>query len=493
MTMHFVERSNGIQFIHPMRIMKRLQAVRTLFLMLAGLLTGAASAQALPPDVIEALTRTDIPASAVGIYVQEVNGDRPPITLNATAPLNPASTMKLVTTNAALELLGPVYKWKTQAYTSALQVGDVLHGDLIIRGSGDPKLVLEKFWMFLREIRSRGIREIRGDLLLDRTMFEAGAHDAAMFDGDPLKVHNVGPDALLLNFKSIGFRFVPNEASGAVNVAVDPPIDGYPVIAPKLSNGECGDWKSKLQAVVTDHDTGFSGAFPASCGERNWHVHPYQMTQNRYFEVVFRKMWSELGGTLIGEVKNGGIPVNARLAGEAESAPLSEVIRDINKYSNNVMARQLLLTLAADVFKVPANAERGAQVIKAWMNRKNINAPELVVENGSGLSRVERISAETLGRMLVAAFGSPMMPEFISSLPLAGYDGTMRQRLKARTVSGNAHIKTGSLTDVRAIAGYVLAASGRRYALVFIINHPNAPLAGHEAQDALLQWVYEQG
>jgi D-alanyl-D-alanine carboxypeptidase/D-alanyl-D-alanine-endopeptidase (penicillin-binding protein 4) len=217
------------------------------------------------------------------------------------------------------------------------------------------------------------------------------------------------------------------------------------------------------------------------------------MTQNQYFEAVFRRMWTDLGGTLIGEVKNGGIPVNARLVGELESGPLSDTIRDINKYSNNVMARQLLLTLAAGVFKLPASPERGAQAIKTWMNRKNISASELVVENGAGLSRSERISAETLGRMLVAAFRSPTMPEFISSLPLAGVDGTMRERLKARTASGHAHIKTGSLTDVRAIAGYVLAASGRRYALVFIINHPNAPAAGHEAQDALLQWVYEQG
>jgi D-alanyl-D-alanine carboxypeptidase/D-alanyl-D-alanine-endopeptidase (penicillin-binding protein 4) len=476
-----------------MRILTRLQAYLPLFLLLSCLLSGVASSQALPPNVIEALTRTDIPASAVGIYVQEISGADRPITLNATAPLNPASTMKLVTTNAALELLGPAYTWKTQAYTSALQVGDVLHGDLIIKGGGDPKLVLEKFWLFLREIRVRGIREIRGNLLLDRSFFEAVEFDAALFDGDPLRLYNVGPDALLLNFKSIGFRFFPNEATGTVAVLTDPPIDGVPAIAPRLTNGECGDWRGKLQAVFDERNVSFPGSFPAACGERAWYVHPYRMTQNQYFEAVFRKMWTDLGGNLVGEVKSGDIPVNARLVGESESAPLSETIRDINKYSNNVMSRQLLLTIAAEFFKMPATTERGAQAIKTWMNLKNIAAPELMVENGSGLSRIERISAETLGRMLVAVFGSPTMPEFIASLPLAGHDGTMRQRLKARTASGNAHIKTGSLTDVRAIAGYVLAASGRRYALVFIINHPNAPVAGHEAQDALLQWVYEQG
>lgn len=476
-----------------MRILKRLQAVRSLFFLLVCWSAGAVSAQALPPEVIAALTRTDIPANAVGIYVQSINGDRPPITLNATTPLSPASTMKLVTTNAALELLGPVYKWKTQALANALQVGDVLHGDLVIRGTGDPTLVLEKFWLFLRELRIRGLREIRGNLLLDRTMFEATDFDAALFDGDPLRLYNVGPDALLLNFKSIGFRFLPNAENGTVNVLVDPPIDGYPVQAPMLSNDACGDWKSKLQAVFNGHEAAFSGAFPATCGERTWYIHPYQMTQNQYFESVFRRMWTDLGGTLIGEVKTGEIPINARLIGEFESGPLSEVIRDINKYSNNVMARQLLLTLAADTFKLPGNLERGAQAITAWLSRKNISAPELIIDNGSGLSRSARISAQTLGRMLIAAFRSPTMPEFISSLPLAGIDGTMRRRLTEQTAAGNAHVKSGSLTDVRAVAGYVLAASGRRYAVVFIINHPNAPAAGHEAQDALLQWVYEQG
>ncbi len=476
-----------------MRILKRLQAVRSLFLLLVCWSAGTVSAQALPPDVIAALTRTDIPATAAGIYVQALDGGNPPITLNATTPLNPASTMKLVTTNAALELLGPIYKWKTQAFANALQVGDVLHGDLIIRGGGDPKLVLEKFWLFLRELRIKGLREIRGNLLLDRSMFEADAYDAALFDGDPLRLYNVGPDALLLNFKSIGFRFLPSTENGTVNVLVDPPIDGYPVQVPALSNDACGDWKSKLEPVFNGSETRFLGAFPASCGERAWYIHPYQMTQNQYFESVFRRMWTDLGGTLIGEVKNGEVPVNARLIGEIESAPLTEAIRDINKYSNNVMARQLLLTLAAETFKLPANPELGAQAVTAWLGQKNISAPELIIDNGSGLSRIARISAQTLGRMLVAAFRSPTMPEFISSLPLAGIDGTMRRRLSEQTAAGNAHVKSGSLADVRAVAGYVLAASGRRYAVVFIINHPNAPVAGHEAQDALLQWVYEQG
>jgi serine-type D-Ala-D-Ala carboxypeptidase/endopeptidase (penicillin-binding protein 4) len=475
-----------------MQILKRLRVKSRLFLLICTMLAGSAAAQELPAAVVDALIRAGIPRDAVGIYVHDLGTDKTPLALNVTVPFNPASTMKLVTTDAALELLGPVFTWKTRAYTNGVQRGGVLHGDLIIKGSGDPKLVLENFWLFLRQIRIRGIREIRGNLLLDRSIFEEGFYDPASFDGDPLRSYNAGPDALLLNYKSFGFRFVPDEADGRVKVMVEPPVAGYPAAAPRLSNGECGDWKGKLHAAFNDSGTRFGGTFAASCGEKVWYINPEHMTHAQYFGAVFRLIWTELGGTLKGDVRNGVVPPDARVVGEWESTTLPEVIRDINKYSNNVMARQLLLSLAADISKLPANPERGAQIIKSWLAKKGIDAPELVIENGSGLSRNERISAGTLGRLLVAAFHSPTMPEFISSMPLAGYDGTMRQRLKTLNAGGSAHIKTGSLTDVRAIAGYVLAASGRRYAVVCIINHPSAP-AGQDVQDALLQWVYEWG
>jgi D-alanyl-D-alanine carboxypeptidase/D-alanyl-D-alanine-endopeptidase (penicillin-binding protein 4) len=199
-----------------------------------------------------------------------------------------------------------------------------------------------------------------------------------------------------------------------------------------------------------------------------------------------------MGGVLRGEVKNGMLSPAAQFVAEWESAPLAEIIRDINKYSNNVMARQLLLTLAANITHLPGTPENGGAVVRTWLGNKGIDAPELSIDNGSGLSRTERISARTMGRMLVEAYRSPTMPEFISSLPLVAYDGTMRSRLVNQTVAGKAHIKTGSLNEVRSVAGYVLAASGKRYVVVCLINHPNAE-RGRDAQDALLQWVYEKG
>lgn len=470
-----------------MHILTRLYAACCLLLF-----AGSALAQELPSPVAAALQRAEIPLRALGVLVQGVGSSQPLLAVNPGQPFNPASTMKLVTTNAALDLLGPVHTWKTRAYAVGMQDGDVLQGDLVLKGGGDPKLVLENFWLFLRQIRATGVREIRGDLVLDRTAFEAERFDAAEFDGDPLKPYNAGPDALLLNYGAMGFRFMPDEAARTVGVALNVPAAGYTVSPPALINGQCGDWQDKLRAEFNGVGVSFRGGFSASCGEKTWHVHPHQMTQNQYFGMVFSQLWRDLGGAISGTVKNGSLPQDARLLAEWVSPALPEVIRDINKFSNNVMARQVFLALSADSPALPANPQRSAQAVRAWLAGKGIDAPELVLENGSGLSRRERIAAATMGRMLLAAFQSPLMPEFIASMPLAGFDGTMRKRLNGQGAAGHAHIKTGSLQEVRTLAGYVQAASGKYYAVVCLINHRNAS-AGQAAQDALLQWVYENG
>ncbi|EJL87882.1 D-alanyl-D-alanine carboxypeptidase, serine-type, PBP4 family [Herbaspirillum sp. CF444] len=452
-----------------------------------------ATAQELPLAMNNALKQAKIPAKNVGVFVQEVDAARPMLAYNAAAPFNPASVMKLITTDAALELLGPTFNWKTQAYVDGTLNGGVLMGDLGIKGSGDPKLVMENFWMFLRQIRAKGVRDIRGNVVLDRSAFEENAYDPAQFDGDPQKPYNVGPDALLLNYKTIALRFLPDETTGQVSVTMEPPLSGYALQAPRLSkDAVCGDWQGKLQADVGVAAAAFNGSYSAACGEKVWYVHPYRMSAGQYFGGVLRQMWGELGGTISGKVMPGNVAPAARLFAEWQSPAVPEVIRDINKYSNNVMARQLLLTIGAQASQAPGSTERGARAIRSWLSGKGIGADELVIENGAGLSRNERVAPNTLGQVLVAAFHSPVMPEYIASMPLVGYDGTMRKRLRSEGVAGQAHIKTGSLNDVRSVAGFVQASSGKMYVVVCLINHPNAPF-GQAAQDALLQWVFEKG
>ena len=450
----------------------------------------AVSAEPLPASVAQALRVAGIPAASAAVSVQEVGAARPWLSANAAAPMNPASTMKLVTTYAGLELLGPAYRWRTEVFLGGPLRDGVLEGDLVLKGGGDPKMTLEAFWLLLRDLRSRGLRDIRGDLVIDRSQFAAVEIDPSRFDGDSLRPYNVGPDALLLNFKAVRFLFSPDVERGTVRVTAEPRLlEVVSVLRP--AEGPCGDWREKLkpdfQAPGAAPRALFTGSYPASCGERDWHV--ALMAPTPYAGSLFRLLWAEMGGTISGGTRDGTLATQAKPFASGESPTLSEVVRDINKFSNNVMARQLYLTLAADQAGPPATAENAQRALKAWLAKKGLDFPELVLENGSGLSRVERISAQNLTALLVAAFRSPVMPELVASLPMVAVDGTMRRRLKSEAVAGQAHIKTGSLADVRAIAGYVLDRSGRRHAVTMIVNHPNAAQS-QAAQDALLNWVY---
>ncbi|MGH8689958.1 MAG: D-alanyl-D-alanine carboxypeptidase/D-alanyl-D-alanine endopeptidase, partial [Burkholderiales bacterium] len=423
----------------------------------------------LPASVLQALSDARVPRASVSVLVQEVGAPRPSLAFNAGVARNPASVMKLVTTYAALELLGPAYRWKTEAYVDG--------EDLVLKGTGDPKLNHESFWMLLRSLRGRGLREIRGDIVLDRSHF--GALALTPIDQELYRPYNVVPDALLVNFKSLRFVFLPED--GKVRVFAEPHLPGFELVNTlQLSEGACPEgraFRDLIQATFQSKPprAAFTGLYPLSCGERDLNValhHPED-----YAAGMIRSLWAEMGGSWNGRIREGAVTPTARLVYTHESEPLGEIVRDINKFSNNVMARQLYLTLAAELGAAPAQPEAAARAIAQWLTFKGIEASELVLENGSGLSRLERASATTLMAILQAAWKSPVMPEFMASLPVVAADGTMRKRLHGEPVSGNAHIKTGLLSDARAIGGYVLDRSGRRHAVVMIANHPNAPHA----------------
>jgi D-alanyl-D-alanine carboxypeptidase/D-alanyl-D-alanine-endopeptidase (penicillin-binding protein 4) len=443
----------------------------------------------LPESVLTALKAAGVPAAAAGVTVIPLSGTGLSLAFNESQPMNPASTMKLVTTLAGLELLGPQYQWRTEALATAWPRAGVLEGDLWLRGTGDPQLVIEDLWLLVQRIRGAGVREIRGDLVLDRTAFESMPHDPAAFDGEALRPYNAGPDALLLNYKAVSFHFVPEPETKQVRVYALPALAG--MMVPSLVRGlegPCNDWRGRLGGDFGDPmRPQFRGGFPISCGDRVWHVNLLAPLQ--YANAVFRNLWESSGGVWRGRVREAATPPEARRLALHESKPLAEVIRDINKYSNNVMARQLFLTLGAEITRQPASMERAQRAIGDWLASKGFDRREFVLENGAGLSRTERLTAGGLARLLASAFASPLMPEYVSSLPLVGVDGTMRKRVGA---AGSAHIKTGLLADTRAIAGYVLAAGGRRYAVAAFINHPNAG-AAQPALDSLLNWIYVNG
>jgi D-alanyl-D-alanine carboxypeptidase/D-alanyl-D-alanine-endopeptidase (penicillin-binding protein 4) len=451
------------------------------FLLCLALVPGAAGAQ-LPKDVADGLRSAGIPLSNVGVVVQEVGASRAWLIMNSHQPLNPASTMKLVTTYAALELLGPAYRWKTEAYLD--------HENLVLKGYGDPKLNYESFWMLLRNLRGRGLREIRGDVILDRSHF-AAVPDVP-FDSEIYRPYNVAPDALLVNFKSLRFTFLPDD--GKVRLFVEPALPGLEVLnSLRLADGPCPEGRAFRDLVGAAFESkpkpraSFTGVYPQQCGEKDFNVALH--APEDYVAGMIRQLWTEMGGSWKGKVREGVVPTGARLLYTHESEPLGETVRNINKFSNNVMARQLFLTLAAELVATPAQAENATRAIEQWLTLKNIRAPELVLENGSGLSRNERLSAGNMAALLQAAWKSPVMPEFVASLPVVAADGTMKKRMRGERVAGSAHIKTGLLNEARAIGGYVLDRNGKRHVVVMIVNHPRAP-ESDAAMDALLAWVY---
>lgn len=461
-----------------------------------------APSSALPAAVDAALRAAKLPASSVTALVVDAGAQQGArLAWQAQALVNPASIMKLVTTYAALENLGPAYTWQTRVYLTGPIRNGVLEGDLVIQGGGDPGLVVEKLWLLMRRVQGLGIRTIAGSILLDRAAFSLPAHDAGAFDGEPLRPYNASPDALLVNFKSQVYTFVPQPAApGApayAAVHAEPPLAGVevPGLVP-LSNEPCGDWRAALQADFSSPQAvRWNGRYPAACGEKSW---PLAYADPATFTArAVLGLWQGLGGTLLGEVRDGLAPAGLAPVFSQGSQSLAETIRDVNKFSNNVMAQHVFLSLSLPLPTQPgaaaqprfaASYDLSRRALARWWQFRFPGSEVPVADNGAGLSREARLSAEGLGRMLQEAYRSPLQPEFMASLPIVGVDGTLRRNRSG--VSG--HLKTGTLRDASGVAGYVLGDSGRTYVVIMIANDPNAA-AVRPAYDALMAWAARDG
>ena len=458
--------------------------------MLLCLVACIAHARDIPPPVRAALAQAKVPLDAVSLIVEPVEKGPPVLVHQIGVAMNPASVMKLVTTYAALDLLGPAFTFHTDAlYTGEIANG-VLSGDLVLRGGGDPKLTYERMWQLAHALRSRGLREIRGDVIVDRGYFAPVPHDPASFDNQPRRAYNVAADALLVNFQAVTFHFIATP--DGIRVAPEPDLPNLEVASRiKAAAGPCESWRRDLRYEVRNAGMlatiFFSGSFPSACGERDWPL--VVLDSPAFTESVWRWVWSEAGGVFRGKVRAAPTPRDAVVLYRLDSEPLASLVRDMNKFSNNVMARHLFLALSAER-DGQGTAESSARIVASLLRERGIVAPELVLENGSGLSRNERVSAATLAAVLRSAWSSPVMSELVSSLPVLSVDGTLRRR-SAAGAGGHAHLKGGTLDGVQSMAGYVIDRRNRRWIAVMIINHANAN-AAQPALDALAEWVYRE-
>ena len=439
----------------------------------------------LPAEVEKLFKKHRINKGKTGLLIKSVDGT----VLAAHQPqraFNPASVVKVITALAALDILGAEFQWETKIAAQGKISNGVLEGDLVLIGGGDPYLTADDFLYMLNGLRNRGLREIRGDLVLDDTIFQLPPHDAAAFDGAQAKPYNVGGGGLIVNFKSQ--RVVFSAADGRVQVHAEPPNAHFEIVnRVKLSSKRCRNWRRQIREQLSDQQTHaqlkLSGSYSRHCGEQGFYLSV--LDHRAYVAGVFGALWERLGGKWSGKWRTGKAAADAEVLLERTSPRLPLVLAAMNKYSNNVVARNVFLSLPASAGEPPHTPAAAQAVFAQWLGEQGV--PEVVVDNGSGLSRRTRITPAQMTQLLEAAWRHPYRAELISSLPITGKDGTLRKRMK-KAVAGEGHLKTGSLAGVTTISGYVRNDKGQ-YLMITLFAERQASGRVRRLQEDLIRWL----
>ena len=465
-----------------------------LFLVFTTSFSYSAKADKLPEELAKAVKASGFSQKGIGLYIQDIDASEPLVSFQARKSFNPASVIKLVTTAAALDILGPGYRWTTEVFYTGKIEDNTLQGDLYFQGKGDPYLTPERFWLLLNRVKIYGIQNIKGNIYFDNTYFDPEPVDYNAFDEQPYRTYNVGPNALLVGFQATEFHFSPNGKQVSITPFPDSPrlrVNNKV----KLVNGSCGAWQKRLslstKTVKGSLQVDFNGRYAKACDKR---VLYRRVTEaDDHFQHYFLPLWQQLDGGFDGTIEKRSVPANTSLAISEASISLAEAVRYINKYSNNVMTRQVLLTLGAQTYGPPGTAAKGIRAIRDWLGKHQLDGDTLRLVNGAGLSRDTRVTAATLGKLLHFVYQKSYMPEFMSSLPVSGYDGTMSYRFKDDPLTGHAHIKTGLLDFVQTMAGYVTTTAGKRFVVVLLHNDPRAHTRDAERlQNKIIQWTFRQ-
>jgi len=445
----------------------------------------AGSIGAVPAGITQLIASQRLPSSAVSFVVLDAESGRIVMSHNPDTPRSPASTIKTVTTFAALDMLGPTFVWQTRALTH--------DGDLILQGGGDPYLTLERWWSFVQDLRAQGLKSIPGDIVIDNTAFSLPKEDPGAFDGRPNRSYNVLPDALMVNFQSIDFTLAADAETHRVEIIASPApvnleVDNHIRYAP----GRCGGPAARVDFQIASPQWDrvvFSGALSPHCAQRSFARILLQPTT--YAFGTFVQLWRQSGGVFEGKLRIEPTPAEAKPLYSFDSLSLAEIVRLTNKHSNNLMARHLLLTLGKERYGDPATLEKGAAAIEEWSRARGFDLTGVDIDNGSGLSRSTHISVLQMAKVLNAAWRSRFAPEYLASFPLAGMDGTLRSRMKS-TPAGAVRLKTGHLDSVSGVAGYVTTAAGKTYVLVSLINNVRADFGAAEpVHAALAAWILD--
>jgi D-alanyl-D-alanine carboxypeptidase/D-alanyl-D-alanine-endopeptidase (penicillin-binding protein 4) len=455
--------------------------------------------ETLPAPVAQALAQAKLPPAALGAVALPLGFQARPWQHQAGVAMQPGSAMKLVTSVVALDRLGGAHSGRTRLLASAPVEGGVLRGDLLLQGGADPEFGQAALWMLLRELRDLGLHRIEGDLLLDRQRWRPTRLDIGVppFDERPESWWNVIPDALAFD---LGLQTLALKSDAqTLSAQLKPSLPGLQVDASRmqLNDQPCSNWSAgwvtPLREAAADGGARLvlQGSFPRNCTR----LESLQAAErDRVIGLAFRQAWQALGGQWAGQAREAGspAPAEARVLAEHRARPWGELLRTLNKTSDNTLARMLFLELGVPAMAAQPQAETLAlarQAVHDWYAAQGIAAPGLVVDNGSGLSRSERISALALAQTVAWAWNSRHAPDLLMSLPVAGVDGTLRTRLQGSAAAGQARLKTGSLRNVRALAGVAYDERGRPWALAAMVNADEGIAAAREVLDLLVERI----
>ena len=488
------------------------------------LIQAAAAQPSIPNSVEQAIKRSGISKESISIAVTEIPSAANPkpaarsiLSWRDEVAMNPASTIKLLTTLVALDVLGPKYRWKTDLFTDGAIKNGTLKGNIYFVGHGDPKWIPEELIKLTKQLRQLGVQRIDGNLIFDRSAYTKQVMEENSIDGETLRAYNVPPDPLLYAFRTISFQINPNKNGDAFNITYTPKLARFTIQNElTMSSAPCEGVKRDIRLDIIPNPNEintsqlnnrsaiqwravFTGEISRYCKNLSFNV--VKFDPDTFLTLGFTAAWEEAGGKWSRPPNGqaGSVPIYARPLLSYEGLTLLDASQDINKLSNNVMARQVFLTLGLEKMGKPTDITSSEKVIHAWLNQRGLQFPELIIENGSGLSRNEAISARNLNKLLISGQELPISDVFLSTLPLVGSEGTVRHRLINQMRNflhlkkkPEARIKTGSLDNVRSISGYVFSKSGRIYAVTSFINDPKAN-RGQEIHDQLLTWLLEDG
>lgn len=410
-------------------------------------------------------------------------------------PLLPASVTKLVTTAAALHYLGPEYHFKTDILYTGERDGETIVGDLVIKGGGDPKLTSEQLWYIASQIKGHGIRTITGDLIIDTGFFDDNLRAPAWGNQNTATAYDANLCALSVNFNVVAVHILPGKAvNDPVIVWLEPETDYFELVNNGKTIKRGGNSVSASRSSSANGiKVKVSGSMPLGSAEKTIFLNiPDPIA---YAATTFRDFLQRMGISIHGNTVVRPTPFDVTLLYRHYSAPIATILKELNTYSNNFMAEQILKTMAAEVTQLPGSHQEGQRLVRAFLKDIGINVQEVNLVDGSGLSRNNHITTAAMTNLLTTTYNRfDIGPDFIAALKVMGAEDGFSKRFSDSPARSLVRAKTGTLSGVSNLAGYVESEAGQLFAYaIFLNNNRCGDRGADQVENKIVTAIYQVG